>query len=49
MTNKTFLNILRAIVLGLTIGSAIIAYCANNDYAFTGWIVASLMTLNSFE
>jgi hypothetical protein len=49
MQNKTFLNILRSIVFGITVGSAIVAYCTNNDSAFAGWVVASLMTLNSFE
>ena len=49
MTNKTFLNILRSIVLIISVGSAIMAYYTNNDSAFTGWVVASLMTLNCFE
>jgi hypothetical protein len=49
MKDKTFLNILRFMVLGISVGSAIIAYSTNNDDAFTGWVVASLMTLNSFE
>ena len=49
MRDKTFLNILRSIVFGITVGSAIVAYCENNDFAFTGWVVASLMTLHSFD
>ena len=49
MTNKTFWNILRFIVLVICVGSAIIEHYTNNDSAFTGWVVASLMTLHSFE
>lgn len=49
MANKRFLNILRFIVLVICVGSAIMEHHANNDSAFTGWVVASLMTLNSFE
>jgi hypothetical protein len=47
--DKKFCNILRFLILILTVVSAIMAHCTNNDAAFTGWVVASLMTLNSFE
>jgi hypothetical protein len=49
MKNKTFLNILRFIVLVLCVGSAIIEYHTNNESAFAAWVVASLMTIHSFE
>lgn len=44
-----FLNILRTIVLVACVMSMIIAHGNNDDFAFSGWLVASLMTINSFE
>lgn len=44
-----FLNILRAIVLVICVMSAIVAHGSDNEFAFSGWVVASLMTINSFE
>ena len=49
MTDKKFLNILRFMVLVICVGTAIIEYPTNNESAFAGWVVASLMTLHSFE
>ena len=44
-----FCNILRAIVLVICVVSAIVAHGSNNEFAFSGWVVASLMTINSLE
>ena len=44
-----FTNILRTIVLVSCVISMIIAHCSNDEFAFSGWFVASLMTISSFE
>lgn len=49
MTEKKILNTLRFIVLAICVSSAIIEYHTNNDHAFTAWVVASLITVHSFE
>lgn len=45
----TLLNTLRTIVLVICVLSAIIAHASDDGFAFSGWFVAALMTLNSFE
>lgn len=45
----TFLNTLRTIVLVVCVMGAIIAHGSDDGFAFSGWFVAALMTLNSFE
>lgn len=49
MIGNNFLNVMRAILLIICAGSVIAAHSTNNDAAFTGWIIASLMTIHSFE
>lgn len=44
-----FSNILSTIILVACVMSMIIAHGNNDDFAFCGWLVASLMTINSFE
>ena len=44
-----FSNILRTIVLVACVMSMIIAHGSNDDFAFCGWFVALLMTINNFE
>lgn len=44
-----FSNILRTIVLVACVMSMIIAHGSNDDFAFSGWFVALLMTIHSFE
>lgn len=44
-----FLNILRIIVLVACVMSMILAHGNNDNFAFSGWFVATLMTINSFE
>jgi hypothetical protein len=46
---REFLNIMRTIILIECIISAIVAHGCDNDLAFTGWVVAALMTINSFN
>ena len=46
---RKFSNIMRIIILIECIISAIVAHGCDNDLAFTGWVVAILMTINSFE
>lgn len=49
MKDRVFLNALRVIILVICVGSIIIAHTTGNDLACTGWVVASLMTINSME
>ena len=42
-------NTLRVIILVICVGSIIIAHTTDNDLAWTGWVVAALMTINSME
>lgn len=46
---RKFPNIMRIIILIECIISVIVAHGCDNDLAFTGWVVAILMTINSFE
>lgn len=46
---RKFFNIMRIIILIECIISAIVAHGCDNDLAFTGWVVALFMTINSFE
>ena len=42
-------NIFRTIVLVECVMSMILAHRINDDFAFSGWFVALLMTIQSFE
>ena len=44
-----FSNVLRIIVLVACVMSMIIAHDSNDDFAFSGWFVASLMTINNIQ
>ena len=46
---RKFLNIMRFIILIDCIISVIVAHSCDNDLAVTGWVIAALMTINSFE
>ena len=40
---------MRFIILIDCIISVIVAHSCDNDLAVTGWVIAALMTINSFE
>lgn len=46
---RKFFNIMRLFILIECIISMIIAHSCDNDLAVTGWVVAALMTINSFD